>query len=493
MNSQEMHIHHILDFSWSALGVIDTEGNILFANQAFIPILGYDLAELQALNLFDLVVDKKQDLLKTIELLCENNFHNIKLKLKRKDSIIVYLDISFSYVEENSTIVLNAKDITSEVSYDEVVGDFIISCKLNLDGKILKISNMFCQISEYEKDELIGQDFEVLVATIEDRKKVFDHLLSKEEQTFTIEGIGKNSQKFWLKSIIRPIKNKYGDTIGFNNINFDITDSVKLKHSNENLELKINEAVEKNRKKDQIIFNQSKLAIMGEMLTTMSHHWRQPLNTISLKAQGLALKYEFSDHVARDTAIPFLDDIENESDRLSEILQEFQKSISVKKDGEFKNIENIVVDAMQIIENNPLNTKVHFFQNFFDVSSKEIFPIEFVNVLVNIMINSLEAFQRNKIVEPVIDLNLSCDEEDAYLEIIDNGGGIDEEILPKVFEPYFSTKSEKNGTGLGLYMAKNIIEIKMMGSIEIDTISNHAKVFIQIPLNQDKVNGEDEL
>jgi PAS domain S-box-containing protein len=395
-------------------------------------------------------------------------------------------------VENNDTIILNAKDITKEHSFDEVMGEFIIFTKLNKDGAIIEISDMFCSISGYEEGELIGKDYQDLILTKDGKKIVFEHLLQNEETHFEIQFKSKSDEIFWLNSIIKPIYNKYGDIEGYYIISFDITDKVKLQSYSDELEIKINEAVEKNRKKDQLIFNQSKFAIMGEILTTMSHHWRQPLNSISLKSQNLALKYELGVEVTSEFATNILEEIEAEADGLSQILYEFQESVSLKDDGVKKNIETILVEAKNIIDNNPLHTKIHFFQNFFDVRDDEIFPAEFVNVLVNIMINSLEAFKKSKLEEPVIDLNLSCDDEYAYMEIIDNGGGISEDILPKVFEPYFSTKDERNGTGLGLYMSKNIIELKMMGTIEISTISNHTKVFIQIPFVQNIPNPQNE-
>ena len=475
----------ILDYSWSALAVLSNSGEFIYVNKAICPILGYSKDELIGMNLSQIIQDEYKEILnKSLEDVIKNIPQNIKMIISRKDFQKVYLDISLNQVPHNNTIILNAKDITKEHSFDEVMGEFIIFANLNKDGQIEDISNMFCDISGYAQDELIGKDYQDLVLTKDGKKIVFEHLLQNEETHFEIQFKSKSEEIFWLNSIIKPIFNKYGDIERYYAIGFDITDKVNLQKHTDELEIKIEEAVEKNRKKDQLIFNQSKFAIMGEILTTMSHHWRQPLNAISLKSQNLALKYELGTEVTSDMAVGLLDEIEAEADGLSQILYEFQQSVSLKDDGIKKNIESILLEAKNIIENNPLHAKIHFFENFFDVRDDEIFPAEFVNVLVNIMINSLEAFKKNQLEEPVIDLNLSCDEEYAYLEIIDNGGGIEEDILPKIFEPYFSTKDDRNGTGLGLYMSKNIIELKMMGTIDISAISNHTKVFIQIPFVQ---------
>lgn len=254
----------------------------------------------------------------------------------------------------------------------------------------------------------------------------------------------------------------------------------ELLEFNKLLETRVAQEIEKNQQHQKMMIWQSRHAQMGETLSMIAHQWRHPLNNLSLIIQNAVFKY--SVNKLDDSAMSKLDSDSSEQIRqMSNTIKDFKNfflpdNTSVKYD-----INRSIVDAVNIIkpmlesENISLNIETH--DNVFVIG----FPTELGQAIVNILINSKDALVENKIVNKSINLSLALVDNDVKIIIKDNGGGVPPEILKKIFDPYFSTKTKLTGTGLGLYMTKIIVEEHMHGKISVSNSDNGFVVQIVIP------------
>ncbi|AXK48982.1 sensor histidine kinase [Aliarcobacter trophiarum] len=274
----------------------------------------------------------------------------------------------------------------------------------------------------------------------------------------------------------------------------------ELKELNSNLELRISQEVSKNRKKDIIMFQQARFASLGEMLNNIAHQWRQPLGSISMIIQSFQTKMklnklslEFVEQKVSDALLlaqnmsNTLDDFKNfftpnKSKNSFFIKDCINNSIELSK--YFLNKEGINIDL--IIKK---DVKIYSFEN------------ELSHVFLNIISNSKDALVNNISNESrVIRVVVNSKNDFVFVNISDNGGGIPIEIIPKIFEPYYTTKYKSAGTGIGLYMSKQIVEKHIKGEISFKNISFKVdnKTFkgtsfvIKIPINTEKGNKNNE-
>jgi len=241
----------------------------------------------------------------------------------------------------------------------------------------------------------------------------------------------------------------------------------KVEKINLELEEKIKNAVKENRKKDQAMFQQSRLAQMGEMLSMIAHQWRQPLSAISSTATALKLKATLN-KIDKEIVIEKSDNIIKYSKHLSLTIDDFRsffKSNKIKQDA---NLNDVVTSVLNIVKNSLENKGVEL---QIELKCKRVFksyPNELKQVLLNLIKNSEDALRDKKIEKPKIWIKTYEKDDISVLEVLDNAGGIPKNIIPKIFDPYFSTKTKKDGTGLGLYMSKIIVEEHCIGKMTVE-------------------------
>lgn len=223
-----------------------------------------------------------------------------------------------------------------------------------------------------------------------------------------------------------------------------------------------------NEEKERLMFQQSKMAQMGELIGNIAHQWKQPISVVimiinNIKSDlALGLKTQIKDEMDQ------IEDIQNTMNFLSQTIDDFQSFFSPSK-------KKMVFNAYEAIEKNKIILKTTFkhreIQIIEDVKGVEIegYLNEFAQALMIILNNAKDVLET---IETPRYLFLDIVEEDnnAVIKIKDNGGGVNEEIIDKVFEPYVTTKSEKQGTGIGLYISKQIIEEHMGGTINVKNI-----------------------
>ncbi len=241
---------------------------------------------------------------------------------------------------------------------------------------------------------------------------------------------------------------------------------------NESLEEKVKLEVEENLKKDKLLERQSKMASMGEMLENIAHQWRQPLSVITTGASGIKLKKELN-LLDDDFLIQNLNSIINSSAYLSHTIDDFRFFFKPNREKLYFCISKCFDKTLNILGSKFDEKNIKIIKN---IDKVDIFSYEteLIQVLINILNNAREALENSKIDEKMIFIDVENQKNCLTIKIKDNAGGIDEDIIDKIYEPYFTTKHKSQGTGIGLYMCDQIITKHMNGILEV---SNEDFVF----------------
>ncbi len=245
-----------------------------------------------------------------------------------------------------------------------------------------------------------------------------------------------------------------------------------LKELNESLEQRIKEEVEKNNTIQEKLFKSEKMASMGEMIGNIAHQWRQPLSIISTASTGIIMEKEYG--VLNETKlIETCNTINNNAQYLSKTIDDFKNFI---KGDRVKNIFNLSDDIdsfLNLVEGSIKNHSIHIVQDIQKDIKIDGYENELTQCLINIFNNAKDALKENINTPDVRYLFITAYLEDdkIVIKLKDNGGGIPEDILPKIFEPYFTTKHQSLGTGLGLHMTYNLIVDGMGGTIEASNVN----------------------
>ncbi len=398
--------------------------------------------------------------------------------------------------------------------YIEAIEKNNIVSKTDINGIITFANEEFCKISKYSKEELIGKNHNIVRhpdVPKEVFKKLWDTILAKKTYKATVKNMAKDGTTFYVNSTVIPILDEKGDIKEFVAIRYDVTKAVltakelekkekeleslnatleqrikeqtlKLQELNKNLEIKIQKEVEKNREKDRIMFQQARFAAMGEMIANIAHQWRQPLSELGIllfKMKNAFLKKD-RDEFNRD-----YNDCKAVINRMSKTIDDFRDFFKPTREKSEFYIEDSIEEAIFIIKETlkSHNIKINFNNKhsiIIDGYSNEI-----LQVILNILNNAKDVLISRKQDKKRIDIEVSLLDSEIAISICDNGGGIDKNILEKIFDPYFTTKHSKQGTGIGLYMSKKIIE-QNGGSIEAFNKNDGACFVIKLPIKQDE-------
>jgi len=238
----------------------------------------------------------------------------------------------------------------------------------------------------------------------------------------------------------------------------------ELKILNESLERKIKKEVENSRKKDQIMFQQARLASMGEMLQNIAHQWRQPLGAITMIIQSFQSKF-LSGKLDEEFINKSVEDALLLAKSMSDTLEDFRTFFAPYKKCKKFNLKKAIEKSIDLtkyqLEKENINVYISLSENI------EVYGFEnkLIHVLLNLINNSKDALLENKVSDKKIWIVVKTTNYQVIINIIDNGGGIKNNIITKIFDPYFTTKHKSVGTGIGLYMSKQIIEKHMNGKI----------------------------
>lgn len=253
----------------------------------------------------------------------------------------------------------------------------------------------------------------------------------------------------------------------------------KLQVEFEDLKNTTSKAITQAQEKEQHMLNQSKMAQMGEMLSMIAHQWRQPLAAISSTASALELKLLIDDY-DKLVFTAGIKDIQAYSQHLSLTINDFRNFFKDSKVISKTTFEKIIEDTVQIVKTSLQNHDIILsVQNDF-TDNLYIYENEFKQVILNLIKNAEDAILENDISDGLVEVKTYNNGSNAVFEVSDNGKGINNGIMTKIFDPYFSTKDKKSGTGLGLYMSRTIIENHCLGSIECFNTDDGARFIITL-------------
>ena len=379
-----------------------------------------------------------------------NSFNKMKIEIdKREDSLEASLS-SFKSLF-NSTmevIVIHDKGICIDAN--------------NVAIKFLKLNN---------KSELIGKD---LLEFIDDNYK--DLLVKNYKQ---------NTLPYEFDIIVKGIKHTCLGQGKFIKLNGK---KVKLSTIIDITELKA---------KDKLLFQQSKMASMGEMIGNIAHQWRQPLSVISTCASGIKFEKEFN-QISDERLYESLDLIVENTQYLSKTIDDFRNFFKADKIIEDFCVNDSILRVLKLLKSSIQNHNIQVETHLNGDLIIHGYPNEFLQVLVNVINNAKDALMTQPINTRFMNIKTFIKNKRCVIEVNDNGGGVDESIVSKIFDPYFTTKHKSQGTGIGLYMSHQIVVEHMKGSIyakNIDFVKDKnnykgCSLIIVLPITE-KQNLED--
>ncbi|MGA1931258.1 PAS domain S-box protein [Arcobacter sp. YIC-464] len=463
-------------------------GRIIKANKAANKFYGYTNKEFKKLHITDINTLPFDEIREEVSksLTDEKDCFNFKHKIKSGKIIDVEVYTGPISLKKEDLLYSIVFDITkrkqalkklklSDTIYENTKEGIFIT---DLDTRILSVNKAFEDITGYKEEEVLNKKVSILKSN-KHSKAFYNNLWNSINSKGSWEGeiINKTKRGSFFHQWV-TINSVYDDNNQPTNYISVFTDFTKLKEQEQLL-----------REKDKIMFQQSKMASMGEMLKNIAHQWRQPLSVITSSASGLKLKKEF-DMLSDEDFNEFAEGILKSATYLSQTIDDFSNYFKNSSDQEVFLVNDIIEKAIQLTDSSLKSSDITINTEFKD--NCEIFGIknELIQVLLNIVHNSIDAYKNNSEIKKALYIESNKELLNASISIKDFAGGIEESIIDKIFEPYFTTKHQSQGTGIGLYMSKQIIEDRLNGSIIVNNIEENGKKGVMfkilIPLNESK-------
>lgn len=254
----------------------------------------------------------------------------------------------------------------------------------------------------------------------------------------------------------------------------------QLEELNRTLERRVNEAIAELRQKDELLLQQNRHAAMGEMLNTIAHQWRQPLNNIAIYVQSMQLlkaSGELTDEQIQSDVQSIMAIIQY----MSKTIDDFRTFFRNEKQKNPFSIAEAAGKAISFVSAQMEHHGIVCQLTVHDEPTVNGYQAEYIQVVLNILNNAIDALNHSGSPDRRILVTVSAENGRAVLSVQDTGGGIAPEALPHIFEPYYTTKGPGEGTGIGLYMAKSIIEKHMAGSVSARNMAEGAEFRICLP------------
>jgi signal transduction histidine kinase len=233
-------------------------------------------------------------------------------------------------------------------------------------------------------------------------------------------------------------------------------------------------------KKQKLLMQQSKLAAIGEMIGAIAHQWRQPLNTIAIMNQDVVDAYNYN-----ELNKEYLDEFEKNSMKtileMSDMIDNFRNFFAKKEEKTHFVINNSIYRVIDILK---AQLKANNISYSLNENGCELTAYEnsFRQIILTLLNNSIDAIKKNKVVSGIIRIDVQCTQQQLTIIVNDNGGGIDETILDRIFEPYYTTKFASSGRGISLYMVNTIVNEQFHGSVNVMNSNSGAQFTLTIPL-----------
>ena len=380
------------------------------------------------------------------------------LYINNIDSYVVYKRINFvfeknisyilaSYTKNNLNTLKKTEpdDLALEHAKNiDIIDKNILLCKLDKNFKFTYVSRAYCDLSLYSKDELLENMYDFLKYSKKEDglyKELITVLKKGQEFQGELKCRKKDGSFYYLKVYIVPLLNKDGLLLSYEIIEHDISLEKELEEQQE------------------MFIEQSKSAAVGEMISMIAHQWRQPLQAISILIQKLPLTKMMDGEIPDDVLEQVVNDSNIQLEYMSKTIDDFRDFLKPNIKKESIIVKNLLLKTKDFLSYMLMLDSIELIINNDDENAQMTIHVnEVVQVLINIIKNAQDALVEHKKDNRKIIIHSCILNNHVIIKIQDNAGGIEEKVINKIFDAYFSTKDDKNGTGLGLYMSKKIIE-----------------------------------
>ncbi|MGA1933593.1 ATP-binding protein [Arcobacter sp. YIC-464] len=383
------------------------------------PIIMYDLATL------DNILEKFADLqnVNNVKIYDANNKLISKFKEQINPNIEFYKHVQFNIVEDDIKVGF------AEVTFD--------------------LSEIYSQIDEHTKDIILIALIEIILSILISYlvgRKLSEHLTTLDNAVKNITISNTDIKKLDINS-----KDEFEDLANSFNI----------------MQTRIQAEVEKNTKQHLLLLEQSRLASMGEMIGNIAHQWRQPLSIISSGATAIKLQKEF-ETLSDEELLRTCEMININAQYLSSTIDDFKEFVKNDRIKVNFKLEDAFNSFFKLIEGTVVHYEINLIKQIDSSIEMEGYPNELIQCFMNIFNNSKDAFKEISVIDKFVFVETFIKNDKVHIIFKDNAGGIPKDILPHVFEPYFTTKHKSQGTGIGLSMSYNLITVGMNGSISVE-------------------------
>ena len=361
-------------------------------------------------------------------------------------------------------------------------------------GRILDLNETACRLYGYDREELLSRGVQQLGTgetpyTAADMLAWIQRCAEGAPQLFEWITTTKYVSRLWVEVSMRR-----ATLDGENRVVVMVRDisqrkraeeqlslqQAQLEELNHTLEKRVTEAIAELRQKDELLLQQSRHAAMGEMLNNIAHQWRQPLNNIAIYVQSMQLlkaAEELTDEQIQDDVRHIMEII----NYMSKTIDDFRTFFRNEKQKHPFSVSEAAGKAISFVSAQMEHYGITCQLIVHDERTVNGYQSEYTQVVLNILNNAIDALNHSGSRDKRILISISAEHNNTVLSIEDNGGGIAPETLPHIFEPYYTTKGPGAGTGIGLYMAKTIIEKHMAGSLSARNSSEGAEFRISLP------------
>jgi PAS domain S-box-containing protein len=416
--------------------------------------------------------------------------------------VFVFSGLILQYVTKLKEEIKNEQELA--INFFETSSTLMVA--LNQEGNITKINQSGANLLGYEREELIGQNwFKRCLPQPEGSEMVYPLFLDmlsgrvdmvKRYENAIICKDGTLRDIAWNNSFMQSSE---GEITGIISSGEDITalrqHQHRLEELNKNLEKEVALQLEEIRNKDQMMLQQSKMAAMGEMIGSIAHQWRQPLTALSLNKDLLVDDYRHGE-LDDEKISTFDQNVTRTVNYMSDTIDDFRNFFQPSKDSKAFNIVEATHKSSEMVmsqlKNHSISLKINSTEKIVTIDG---FENEYRQVVLNLINNAKDAIlkQQGELeIKGCIEINLIKQDEEVQVSVADNGGGIPTQIISRIFEPYFTTKFQSQGTGIGLYMAKTIIEDNMHGRIEVTSSPLGTTFILALPLNETSSDSDEK-
>jgi len=362
------------------------------------------------------------------------------------------------------------------------------------DGRWLQVNQRLCDVVGYTRDELLALTFQDITHPHDlDGLGQVRRVLAGDMDTYAKEMrlIRKDGSIVWINFTVGLVRDSAGAPAYCISVVEEITKRKRaeealaekqllLEEVNLYLEQRVADIVLESRKKDEILIQQGRQAAMGEMIGNIAHQWRQPLNTLGLIVQELQMTYG-RDESYKESLEANVKKALGLISHMSKTIEDFRNYFKPEKERMPFNINEAVAGTLSLVEPSLKNLDIDIEIVEKDDTDFNGYANEYSQVLLNILLNCKDAFEEcNRRTQRVILITVFKENDRSVVTVSDNAGGIPEEIIDKIFDPYFSTKGPDKGTGIGLFMAKTIIEKNMGGRLTVRNTAHGAEFRIEV-------------